>query len=54
MANEIWTGSSVVTNTPVLWINKYLGEKIGYETEIYLHDFVYESNILFDESIKLK
>ena len=28
MANEIWTGSSVVTNTPVLWINKYLGEKI--------------------------
>ena len=33
---------------------KYLGEKIGYETEIYLHDFVYESNILLDESIKHK
>ncbi len=28
MAADIWTGSAVVTNTPVLWINKYLGTKI--------------------------
>lgn len=28
MSADVWTGSKVVENTPILWINKYLGDKI--------------------------